>query len=312
MSEPAIYVIPAAYYGGATPAKARPPKTESVSGLAAGSSADLPRRRVSIKTVFIIVTAVLFVATIAGAFWYFTRGAVPAISNLTPPIVTEPASIPTSESTPTPVVPPAETPPDEKPAEVSPVVRSDSDMDNDKLTVAEEIIYHTDSTRPDTDNDGFLDGHEVENLYNPSGVAPEKLEDAKLVMRFSSPTEHFELLYPSAWSAPTISQSREAHWSVDGEDLAVLIMDNPNKLSLREFVEKNFSGEVTDWASNKSGLNGLFSKGDRQVRGFFASPGVIYELQYTPFMEIMPDGKSSGHASYNKTFEMMLNSFVVR
>jgi hypothetical protein len=44
------------------------------------------------------------------------------------------------------------------------------DSDNDGLTDWEEInIYFTDPFNPDTDGDGFLDGDEVQNGYNPNG-----------------------------------------------------------------------------------------------------------------------------------------------
>jgi hypothetical protein len=45
------------------------------------------------------------------------------------------------------------------------------DTDKDGLTDFDEInIYHTDPFNPDTDGDGFNDGLEVRNGYNPNGV----------------------------------------------------------------------------------------------------------------------------------------------
>lgn len=44
------------------------------------------------------------------------------------------------------------------------------DKDGDHLLGYEEInIYHTDPNNPDTDNDGYSDGEEVKNNYNPNG-----------------------------------------------------------------------------------------------------------------------------------------------
>lgn len=43
------------------------------------------------------------------------------------------------------------------------------DNDNDGLSNAEEVVYGTDLNNPDTDGDGYLDGIEVENGYNPLG-----------------------------------------------------------------------------------------------------------------------------------------------
>lgn len=41
------------------------------------------------------------------------------------------------------------------------------DTDNDGLTDEQEEIYGTDRINPDTDGDGYLDGEEVENGFNP-------------------------------------------------------------------------------------------------------------------------------------------------
>jgi len=43
------------------------------------------------------------------------------------------------------------------------------DSDNDGLTNLEEANFGTDPNNPDTDNDGYLDGDEVKNEYNPKG-----------------------------------------------------------------------------------------------------------------------------------------------
>lgn len=44
-----------------------------------------------------------------------------------------------------------------------------ADDDNDGLTNIEEAEYGTDPNEPDTDGDGFFDGEEVKNGYNPLG-----------------------------------------------------------------------------------------------------------------------------------------------
>lgn len=42
------------------------------------------------------------------------------------------------------------------------------DSDNDGLTNLQEAVYKTDPNNPDTDNDGFKDGDEVKNGFNPA------------------------------------------------------------------------------------------------------------------------------------------------
>jgi len=43
----------------------------------------------------------------------------------------------------------------------------DNDYDKDGLSDRMELNFHTDLTNPDTDGDGYLDGEEVDNGYNP-------------------------------------------------------------------------------------------------------------------------------------------------
>ncbi|OGL67640.1 hypothetical protein A3B21_01475 [Candidatus Uhrbacteria bacterium RIFCSPLOWO2_01_FULL_47_24] len=45
-----------------------------------------------------------------------------------------------------------------------------NDFDHDNLSDALEIFYGTDSENPDTDNDTFIDGDEIEKGYNPLGA----------------------------------------------------------------------------------------------------------------------------------------------
>lgn len=45
-----------------------------------------------------------------------------------------------------------------------------NDDDKDGLTNKEELLYKTDHLNPDTDGDGYIDGDEVKNGYNPNGA----------------------------------------------------------------------------------------------------------------------------------------------
>ena len=54
------------------------------------------------------------------------------------------------------------------------------DSDDDGLTDAMEEIYGTDKNNPDTDGDGYLDGDEIENGYDPLVSGSAKLDYGKM------------------------------------------------------------------------------------------------------------------------------------
>ncbi len=50
------------------------------------------------------------------------------------------------------------------------VTAHDADQDKDGLTEQEEYFYGTDIRKIDTDGDGYADGHEIQQGYNPRGT----------------------------------------------------------------------------------------------------------------------------------------------
>lgn len=61
---------------------------------------------------------------------------------------------------------------DEEEAELNTSIKS-ADTDGDGLTDREEVrVYLTDPLDPDSDKDGYEDGEEVENGFNPLGKGP--------------------------------------------------------------------------------------------------------------------------------------------
>lgn len=304
MSEPTIIVIPEAYYGGAVPKKIS--KAEVASG---GITPRSPKtaRNISPKLVFFVIVGVLFLGVVGGAIWYFTRGlATPAPeTTLSPtPTIPEPTSVPVQ---PPPTAPTAEAPtspeaPPLAPAELTPA----SDADADFLTEAEESLYGSQAMIPDTDSDGFLDGHEVFNLYNPSGLAPERLEATGFVTRFAHPTYAYELLYPKTWQLLPEATAREISFqSATRESIAVSILDNPEQVTARAFAETNApQGTITDWTANKANIAGVLVEEAIQLRGIFGVGDFLYVVHYA-----LP---AQGTPAYRKTFEMMLNSFKIQ
>ncbi|HOZ55924.1 MAG: hypothetical protein BWY51_00494 [Parcubacteria group bacterium ADurb.Bin316] len=57
-----------------------------------------------------------------------------------------------------------------------PVKLEDNDADNDGLSDRMELNFHTNLLNPDTDGDGYKDGEEIDNGYNPLSQEKEKLK----------------------------------------------------------------------------------------------------------------------------------------
>ncbi len=70
-----------------------------------------------------------------------------------------------------------------------------ADSDNDGLVNADEKIWGTNSSNPDSDSDGFLDGQEVQKNHNPTIASP----NDKLPLGFK-PKQNINPLEPSGSS----------------------------------------------------------------------------------------------------------------
>lgn len=109
------------------------------------------------------------------------------------------------------------------------------DTDRDGLTDEEEVLYATGLNRPDSDADGYLDGEELENLYNPLGEG--LLKDSGLVNVYKNSPFGYNLFYPSSWLSRSIDDTgREVIFnSGAGEFIQVIVEENQLKLSPLEW-----------------------------------------------------------------------------
>lgn len=316
MSDPTIYVIPEAYYGGAVPKALRQVAQPTQSGGIAPVSAG-QKRKISPQMLFWGVIGILFVVVLIAATWYFTRDLrkeSDQLATLAPPVEQAQQNVPSGPAE-LPAVP--TTPPEgsatgepidtfpEIPAVVPPLTPNLSDdVDNDGLTAAEEDIYATQVTRPDTDSDGFLDGHEVLHLYNPAGVAPERLEETATARHFKNESLGYSLLMPTAWKIVADLENPDTITiqTVAGESVvSISTTENIEQHPLAEWYQsRNFSDTVSVWENNKTGLRGIISQD--QLRAYFGSGRVVYQIEHKEI---------GSKPAYNRTFEMMLNSFAI-
>lgn len=264
--------------------------------------AALPVARVSRRTLLISGVSIGFVIVVGSAAWYFTAGLrVPQVAAPTP-VVQAPVETPV-------VAPPVEattpTPPVETPVVVTPPASMPSeDTDSDGLTNAEEQVLTTLPNNPDTDNDGFLDGHEALNLYNPGGFQPERLVDAGLVRQYQDTPQKLSFFYPAPWSIASADElgTDITVTSLTGETFTLKVIANEKAQTVENwYQEQNTSASSPATpVKTKAGIYGILAADGRAA--FFAHGSSIIAIQYNTTAE--------GPLLYPHLFEMMLASLV--
>ncbi len=119
------------------------------------------------------------------------------------------------------------------PPTIEPLPPAGLDTDSDGLTDLEEMLFGTDARNPDTDADGFLDGNEVFNLYNPNGRAPAKLIDGGY-MRTVSGDIGWQMIIPKDWTLTYDSPdgSKASIASNQGESFTISVLGYDNTQNL--------------------------------------------------------------------------------
>lgn len=187
---------------------------------------------------------------------------------------------------------------------------SSTDADADGLTDAEEAIYGTDTQKPDTDGDGFLDGEKVQADgtilgefvlgYNPNGAG--RLEGSTLVKRSENSAKEYSLLIPTSWTTNESSGLVVITPAAQtGEFFQVRAYDNATRQAPKNWYQTNNPqadvSKVRAVAFN--GLEGIISEDWTTV--YLFKDAKVYGLTYTL--------GSVSQANYWTTFDMMMRSF---
>ncbi len=284
------------------------------------------------KFVLIIIGVLVFLAITATVlFLVFTQTKEPVIEKIIPPVVpavsvvqdatsTEVTQEPSQdtqrsneEATSTPPIDEVatSTPLTSPPVADGPVPGIDSDSDG--LTDAEERLYTTNSQVQDTDGDGFSDGEELGNLFDPNRADGARLEISGLVSPFTNRTFSYSLFYPASWSARAANQSDKelVIGSATGEFFSVAVQDNPSQLSAVDwyvsFIDPSADTSTLKTLSlnNWSAVLNPTSRAAYLVKidatGAILAP-YVYVLSYNP--------NTSAETQFQTTFMMMVRSFV--
>jgi len=186
---------------------------------------------------------------------------------------------------------------------------SSLDSDNDKVTDVEEDLYQTDKRTADTDGDGYLDGDEIINGYNPKVAGGAKLETSGLVNKYTNPVYNYQILYPTSWLARPEDQSLQAVLFITGteEFMRIAVEDNPNKLDLVSWymqLSPQADLNLLEKIKTVKGYDALVSPD--KLTYYILDPNVqnkVYVINYNI--------DALAQINFLSTFQMMVNSFAV-
>lgn len=260
--------------------------------------------------VFIVVLAIL-----GGASWYYlfreqpqqqnTFVTLPPAPAVTPPPPPPPPAVTTTIPTPPePVEPPVPTTtPGLNPTALRfpRILLADStDLDVDSLTDEEEALFGTDVGIWDSDNDGYYDGQEVFNLYNPSGFAPVRLIDSGLIRDYAHPQWKYRIYYPITWEVATLGEDEKQALfsSITGDFIEVRVMEKDANETFEMWFTRSTQDQLfTDLQpfENRFEETGMkrhddlvaYFPTDTHVFILIYNPGVIDSIPYRHVMQMM-------------------------
>ena len=181
------------------------------------------------------------------------------------------------------------------------------DRDRDTIPDIEEALYGTKPGISDTDRDGFLDGQELANAYNPLEKGSNKILESGLVKIYNNPTYRYSVFYPSSWKViPLGGSDQEMTFVSDNKEfIEIAVMDNPEALTAVDWYLDQIPVELAGkaeriWANNFMGIKSL------DGLNFYLTPissnkNFIYQISYMV--------GSHTHISFPITFQMMVRTF---
>lgn len=261
-----------------------------------------------------IVLIILLLCILAGGVYYFVFRSAPEpepAPQPEPPVVVQPEPVPEPEPEPEPELPtttepvvPTTTPALDDKLELPKVILSNSvDLDRDGLTDIEEELYQTDSGQRDSDNDTYLDGQEVKNLYNPTGFAPVKLIESGLVTEYENRNYGYRVYYPAAWEMGEVDADKKQVLlsSISGDYIDISVYEKEEDQTFEQWFATNIDGQFSDLRPIETRFKlEAFKRRDGLV-AYFEDDKNIYVLSYHPGV--------AEEIAYRLTMEMVVESF---
>jgi len=183
-------------------------------------------------------------------------------------------------------------------------ISNSTDSDGDGLTDIEEALYNTKKDKPDTDADGYLDGHEVQAGFDPA-LADKRLVESETVKKHSSLTYKYSILYPAVWGIKALDNTGAQvvfQPSDSKEFIEVIVMENND--SLVNWYQENVS--LKNERPVIENLNGWQSVRTEDRLTVYLSKRqlpMIYIINYNT--------ANLAEINFRTTFNMMVNSFTL-
>lgn len=266
----------------------------------------------------IVVSVVVLVSVIVVIVMLSNRPASAPIAPVNEtPVTPEPVQpstptpepeIPVIEPEPTPTAPVATLP-----AVPFAIVAADVDTDQDALSDTEELLFSTSAAVPDTDQDNFLDGIEVKNLYDPATPGA-LLEVSPRIKIARNNSFGYQLLIPSAWTATNNAADGSMFLIRPAEGTETFHVDvyqNIDRVSVTEwYQQQNATADLTQFVNfaNEAGWTGIQTTDHRLVIATLDDNGpgsraFIFVMTY--------DVGEEARLHYGTIWDMMANSLSV-
>ena len=175
------------------------------------------------------------------------------------------------------------------------------DSDNDLLSDKEEIVLGTNLNKADSDDDGYNDLLELNNLYNPIGSGT-LLENENLNV-YTNEKYSLSFLYPKDFVIKNDESELFILETIRSSFFQLTITENIDNQGILVWYETNFP-EVNISESNlisKDNFEAIISEDGLNIYLTDSENEYFYILTYTP-------SEDEGLA-YNNIFKMMINSF---
>ncbi|MDO8592300.1 MAG: hypothetical protein Q7R92_00835 [bacterium] len=283
----------------------------------------------SAKTAGIVIIAgggFLLIAASLGLYYYLFRTPAPAVQsqpaalnsapddqNQNQPAVeqntaglattTEPATLPADNDLAASTA--STTSPAGEPGMSGDSLKSGLDSDNDSLTDAEEDLLGAATSTPDTDGDGYPDGTELINLYDPASQG--KLTDNPHIALYENKTFNYGALYPKVWEQSSNGGDDSVMFkSADNQFIQIVVQPNPDKQPLDQWYIDQLGVASVSEANRAAGANwqGIKSLDGLTLYLTDSRQNYIFSLTYNP--------TESNILEYIDIFQMMIKSFALK